>query len=85
MPTITIRLDEETDARLKRRLDRSGESLSEFVRAALVSHLSSAPEAETPYEAWVRLAQDCAGSGDRDRSVTYKARIKEKLRAKHRR
>lgn len=85
MPTITIRLDEETDARLKRRLGRSGESLSEFVRAALVNHLAATPEIETPYEAWTRLVQDCAGSGEADRSVTYKARIKEQLRARHRR
>jgi Arc/MetJ-type ribon-helix-helix transcriptional regulator len=85
MPTITVRLDNETNARLKRRLVRSGESLSEFVRTAVVKHLASAPERETPYEAWARLVQDCAGSGDADRSVTYKARIKEKLRAKHRR
>ena len=85
MPTITIRLDEETDARLKRSLVRSGESLSDFVRAAVVTRLASAPVQETAYEAWVRLSRDCAGSGANDRSMTYKARIKEKLRAKHRR
>ena len=83
MPTITIRLDDETDARLKRRLARSGESLSEFVRTAVVSQLAASPPHEAPYDAWKRLSQDCAGSGDQDRSVTYKARIKEKLRAKH--
>ena len=85
MPTITIRLDDETNARLKRRLQRGGQSLSEFVRAAVVKQLAASPVHETPYEAWVRLVQDCAGSGDTDRSTTYKARIKEKLRAKHRR
>jgi Arc/MetJ-type ribon-helix-helix transcriptional regulator len=82
MATITIRLDDETDARLKRRLVRSGESLSEFVRAAIVKQLAAGPKIETPYEAWARLVEDCAGSGDADRSVTW---IKEKLRAKHRR
>jgi len=85
MPTITIRLDDETDARLKRRLVRSGETLSEFVRAAVASRLAAAPVLETPYDAWVRLVADCTGSGDTDRSATYKARIKEKLRAKYRR
>lgn len=85
MPTITIRLDEETDARLKRRLERSGETLSEFVRAAVVNQLASVPAQESPYDAWARLVQDCAGSGDTDRSETYKTRIKDKLRAKHRR
>ena len=85
MPTITIRLDEETDARLRRRLAHSGGSLSEFVRAAVVSQLAASPEGETPYDAWVRLSQDCVGSGETDLSATYKVRIKEKLRAKHRR
>ena len=85
MPTITVRLDDDTDARLKRRLVRSGETLSEFVRAAVVNQLAAAPRHETPYDAWARLVQDCAGSGDSDRSETYKTRIKEKLRAKHRR
>jgi plasmid stability protein len=85
MPTITIRLDDETDARLKRRLARSGESLSEFVRSAVVRQLAAAsPAPETPFAAWKRLAGDCGGSGDTDRSTSYKARIKEKLRAKHR-
>ena len=85
MPTITIRLDDDIDARLKRRLAHSGETLSEFVRAAVVSQLAAAPVSETPHEAWARLVQDCSGSGNADRSATYKARIKEKLRAKHRR
>ena len=85
MPTITIRLDDETDARLKRRLAHSGETLSEFVRAAVVTQLVAAPVQETPYDAWVRLVSDFGGSAETDRSVTYKARIKERLRAKHRR
>ena len=84
MPTITIHLDDETDARLKRRLTHSGATLSEFVRTALIRHLASGPELETPYDAWLRLSQDCVGSGETDRSVTYKAGIKEQLRAKHR-
>ena len=83
MPTITIRLDHETDARLRRRLTRSGESLSEFVRAAVVDRLGSGPVQETPYEAWLRLVGGCSGSGESNRSTTYKTRIKEKLRAKH--
>jgi plasmid stability protein len=85
MATITVRLDEETDARLKRRLERSGQSLSEFVRTAVVNQLASAPETEKPFEAWARIAGGCVGSGETDRSMTYKMRIKDKLRAKHRR
>ncbi len=85
MPTITIRLDDETNARLKSRLERSGESVSDFVRTAVVNHLAAVPAQESPYDAWARLVQDCAGSGESDRSQSYKARIKDKLRAKHRR
>lgn len=84
MPTITIRLDEETDARLKRRLARSGLSLSEFVRAAVTQKLAASPAVELPYEAWLRLGTDLAGSGESGRSASYRARIKERLRAKHR-
>lgn len=85
MPTITIRLDDETDARLRRRLERNGESVSDFVRAAIVSRLGEAGAQDTPYEAWLRIAGDVGGSGETDRSTTYKARVKERVRAKHRR
>ena len=85
MPTITVRLDEDTDGRLKRRLARSGETLSAFVRSAVVKHLSEEPVKEDAYEAWLRLSKDLVSSGETDLSTTYKARIKEKLRAKHRR
>ena len=85
MPTITIRLDDETDARLKRKLAMSGTSLSDFVRAAVINQLSASPAGETAYEAWLRLAPNAVGSGDSDRSATYKARIRDKLREKHRR
>ncbi len=85
MPTITVRLDDEIDGRLKRRLEQSGETLSEFVRSAVVEKLADSPSKEDPYEAWLRLSKDLVPSGETDLSTTYKARIKEKLRAKHRR
>lgn len=85
MPTITIRLDDETDARLKRRLARSGETLSQFVRSAVIGKLGATPAHETPYESWLRLSTGLVDTGETDLSTTYKERIKEKLRAKHRR
>jgi hypothetical protein len=51
----------------------------------VVSQLAAGPEIETPYQAWARLVEGSAGSGDADRSVTCKTRIEERLRAKHRR
>jgi Arc/MetJ-type ribon-helix-helix transcriptional regulator len=85
MPTITVRLDDETDGRLKRQLARSGETLSEFVRAAVVKQLTANPAKEDPYEAWLRLSKDLVGSGETDLSTTYKARFREIVRAKHNR
>ena len=83
MPTITIRLDEEMDARLKRRLARSGETLSDFVRAAVVKHLDAQPRAEPRLQSLTRALNKIRDTGETDVSTTYKARIKEKLRAKH--
>ena len=85
MRTITVRLDDETHRQLKRHVARSGEALSAFVRKAIIKKLADSPFKEDAYEAWVRLAGDLEGSGETDGSKTYKARIKEKLRAKHRR
>ncbi len=84
MSTITVRLDDDTDGRLKRRLARSGQTLSEFVRFAVVKQLDDEPASEDAYDAWLRLSKDLVSSGETDLSTTYKARIKEKLRAKHR-
>jgi Arc/MetJ-type ribon-helix-helix transcriptional regulator len=85
MPTVTVRLDEETDARLKRRLARSGETLSEFIREAVAKHLDAKPRVETRLASLDRILEQIDDPGDTDLSTTYKARIKEKLLAKHRR
>jgi len=84
MPTITVRLDDETEGRLRRRLARSGETLSEFVRGAVIKQLATTPTKETPYQAWLRIAGDLEGTGETDLSTTYKARFKDMMRAKHR-
>ena len=83
MPTVTIRLDEETDARLKRRLARSGETMSEFIREAVAKHLDAKPRIETRLASLERALKDVPDTGETDLSETYKERIREKLRAKH--
>lgn len=83
MRTITIRLDDETHRRLKRHVAGGYETLSAFVRRAIVNKLADSPFKEDAYEAWLRIAGDLEGSGDADLSTTYKARFKEKMRAKH--
>ena len=83
MPTVTIRLDQETDARLKRRLARSGETLSDVIRAAVVSYLDATPRVEPRLQSLTRALARIHDAGETDLSTTYKARIKEQLRAKH--
>ena len=85
MPTVTIRLDEKTDARLKRRLARSGETLSDFIREAVTRHLDVKPRAEPRLKSLERTLEGVDDAGDTDLSTTYKARIRERLGARHRR
>ena len=85
MPTVTIRLDEETDARLKRRLARSGETLSEFIREAVTKHLDAKPRVETRLADLTRVLEKLTDTGEADLSTTYKTRVQERLLAKYRR
>jgi predicted nucleic acid-binding protein/predicted transcriptional regulator len=48
--TVSIRLDEETEARLRRLLKQKGGSLSAFVRAAIAEKLEREGKKPTPYE-----------------------------------
>jgi len=85
MPTVTIRLDEKTDARLKRRLARSGETLSEFIREAVTKHLDAKPRVETRLATLTRVLEKLTDTGEADLSTTYKTRVQERLLAKYRR
>jgi len=66
MPTVTIRLDEETDARLKRRLARSGETLSGFIREAVTKHLDAKPRVETRLADLTRVLEKLTDTGEAD-------------------
>ena len=85
MPTVTVRLDDETDARLKRALARNGETLSEFIREAVARHLDAKPRAETRLASLTRALRTVGDTGETDLSTTYKARMQEALLARHRR
>ena len=84
MTTITVRLDDETDTRLKQRLARTGETLSQFVREAVRERLVTHP-IETRIEALERALKGIDDDGETDVSTTYKVRIREKLLARHNR
>ena len=64
MPTVTIRLDEETDIRLKRHLARKGETLSSFIRAAVVQELDAAPRAEPRAASLARVLSSVTDTGE---------------------
>jgi hypothetical protein len=83
--TITVRLPEKLEADLRARLDTLDVGLSEFVRQAIAEKLER--ESATKPSAY-ELGKHLFGrysSGRSDVSENYKAILREKLRAKHRR
>jgi len=82
--TVTVRLDEETEAKLRRLLEQNGGSLSAFVRAAIAEKLEREVKKPTPYELGKHLFGRY-GSGLGDLASNHKKHFKEKMRAKHRR
>jgi Arc/MetJ-type ribon-helix-helix transcriptional regulator len=82
--TVTVRLDEETEAKVRRLIEQKGGSLSDFVRAAIAEKLAREAGKPTPYE----LGKHLFGryrSGLGDLAENHKKYFKEKMRAKHRR
>lgn len=82
--TISIRLDQETEAALRRRLTREGMPLSEFIREAIREKLERCPEEESPNAIGESLFGRYA-SGEFDRSLRRKELLRERLHAKRRR
>jgi hypothetical protein len=82
--TVTIRLDEATEAKLRRLAAAKGCSLSEFVRAAIAERIEREGNKPTPYELGKHLfGRDMSGPGDL--ALNHKKYYREKMRAKHRR
>ena len=82
--TITVRIDEITEAKLRRLLKEQGGSLSAFVRAAIAEKLERETRKLTPYELGKHLFGRY-GSGLGDLASNHEKYLREKLRAKHRR
>lgn len=80
--TISIRLDAETEAALRRRIGEQGVPLSDFVRDAIREKLASADTQATPYSIGAPLFGRYA-SGETDRSARRKEIVREKLRERH--
>jgi hypothetical protein len=82
--TLSIRIDEKTKTRLRRRLSEKGGSVSDFVRAAIAEKLEREDAKLTPYELGKHLfGQDLGGPPDLAKN--HKKYYAEKMRAKHRR
>jgi Arc/MetJ-type ribon-helix-helix transcriptional regulator len=82
--TITVRIDESTEARLRRLLKERGGSLSDFVRAAIAEKLEREAQKPTPYELGKHVFGRY-GSGRSDLASNSEQFLREMVRAKRRR
>lgn len=82
--TVTVRLDEDTEAKLRRLLEQQGGSLSAFVRAAITEKLEREAKKPTPYELGKHLFGRY-GSGRSDLASNSEKILREMFRAKRRR
>jgi hypothetical protein len=93
--TVRVRLDDETEAKVRSLIARKGGTLSAFVRAAIAEKLerdgTAAPgklEGEAKKPSPYELGKHLFGryrSGLGDLSTNHKKYFKERMRAKHRR
>jgi len=75
----SVRLSEKLEKELDRLSNQKNVSRSSIIKEALVEYIANHKMESTPYE----LGEEYFGkykSNDGDRSVTYKTRIKEKLK-----
>ncbi len=83
--TITIRLPDQLESELRRRLDAEGVALSDYVRTAIAEKLAREPARRlSPYELGQHLFGRY-GDGDADGSEKRKQRIRDAVVAKHHR
>jgi len=78
----SVRLPEDLDKELEMLADQKNVSRSNIIKEALVEYMAKEKKYNQPYELGSRYFGK-HGSGEGDRSVNYKSRIKNKLRDKH--
>ena len=86
--TITIRLPEQLEAKLRARLDKAGTPLSDFVREAITEKLERAPGPEFQKSSAYELGKHLFGKHSSDRSDLAENAdqfVAEIISAKHRR
>ena len=79
---LTVRLDPELEEFLNQYSKDQNVSKSTVVKEALALYFSKIRLSNRPFDLGMDLFGQF-GSGDKDRSATYKKRIKSKLREKH--
>jgi Arc/MetJ-type ribon-helix-helix transcriptional regulator len=82
--TVTVRLDEAMEAKVRRLLDQKGGSVSDFIRAAIAEKLEREAAKPTPYELGKHLFGR-HGSGRSDLASNSEQILREMFRAKRRR
>ena len=79
---LNVRLDKETEEAVKKYAEENEMTKTSVVKEALAMYFTKKETNQRPYE----LGKDLfgtVGSGKTDSSQTYKAKLKEKLSAKH--
>lgn len=77
----SVRLPEDIDKELESLANQKKVSRSDIIKEALVEYMAKEKKYSKPFEIGVRYFGK-HGSGERDRSTTYKSRIKSKIRDK---
>jgi len=77
----SVRLPKQLEEELDALSSSTNKSHSHIIREALVEYIAKEKRTQNPFEIGKDLFGK-RGSGDTDRSVTYKSRIKEKIREK---
>lgn len=78
----SVRLPKELEEELDALSSATNRSHSFIIREALVEYIAKEKSYSKPFETGKEYFGK-HGSGDEDRSITYKSRIKEKVREKH--
>lgn len=78
----SVRLPKKLEEQLEALSSKTNKSHSVIIREALVEYIAKEKSHNNPFETGKELFGK-HGSGDRDRSVTYKSRIKKKVHDKY--
>lgn len=77
----SVRLPEDIDKELESLANQKKVSRSDIIKEALVEYMAKEKKYNKPFEIGTRYFGK-HGSGEHDRSATYKSRIKSKIRDK---